>query len=62
MTPRPRRIIWPTMIFAVGLVWILQGFDLFGQDGGMNGEEQWILIGVVVAVVGLLLLVRELRR
>jgi hypothetical protein len=62
MTPRSRRTIWPTMIFAVGLVWILQGFDVFGQDGGMNGEQQWILIGGIVSAIGLALLVREFRR
>jgi hypothetical protein len=33
-----------------------------GSSGGMNGESQWLVIGVVVAAVGLVLLAAGVRR
>ena len=46
------------MIFGVvmalfGALWTLQGLDVFGQEGGMNGQGEWTLIGVVTLVLGL---------
>lgn len=36
-----------------GVVWTLQGLDLLGGSGGMNGDKMWAVIGPIVAVVGL---------
>jgi hypothetical protein len=38
-----------------GVVWTLQGLDLLGADGGMNGQPVWAVIGPIVAIVGLVL-------
>jgi hypothetical protein len=52
------------LLLLVGALWVLQGSGAMGGSGGMNGESQWLIIGLVVAVAGLLLLaggVRQLR-
>ncbi|MGH3303520.1 MAG: hypothetical protein ACRDOK_17950 [Streptosporangiaceae bacterium] len=52
------------VLLLVGALWILQGSGAMGGSGGMNGESQWLIVGLVVAVAGLLLLaagVRQLR-
>jgi hypothetical protein len=41
------------IVAAVGVLWILQGFDLLGQNGGMNGKQTWSWIGIVVLIAGL---------
>ncbi len=41
------------VVAAVGVLWILQGFDALGQSGGMNGKKTWSWIGFVVLFVGL---------
>lgn len=50
------------LIVGVGIVWILQGFDILGQEGGMNGETRWIVFGAVTAFVGAFLVFLEARR
>jgi len=45
-----------------GILWTLQGLDLLGQDGGMNGNSTWAIIGPIVAVVGMLLFLYGARR
>ena len=41
------------IVAAVGVLWILQGFDALGQSGGMNGKKTWSWIGFVVLFAGL---------
>jgi hypothetical protein len=36
-----------------GVIWTLQGLDLLGQSGGMNGQQVWAVIGPITALVGL---------
>jgi hypothetical protein len=50
------------VLVLVGVLWILQGSGAMGRSGGMNGESQWLIIGLVVAVAGLLLLAGGVRR
>jgi hypothetical protein len=50
------------VLVLVGVLWILQGSGAMGRSGGMNGESQWLIIGLVVAVAGLLLLGGGVRR
>jgi hypothetical protein len=41
------------VLAIAGVVWILQGLNLLGQSGGMNGQHVWALIGVICALAGL---------
>jgi hypothetical protein len=56
------RVIGGALLLLIGGVWILQGSGATGDTGGMNGQSQWLVIGVVVALVGLVLLVGGIRR
>lgn len=49
------------LVVGLGTVWTLQGLDLLGQTGGMNGVKIFSYIGPVVAVVGLVLIVVGFR-
>jgi hypothetical protein len=61
MTGRIIRIIVGILLALVGILWMLQGADLLGGSGGMNGKGIWILIGAVVLVAGVVVLA-PLRR
>lgn len=53
LTGRPQvRIVCGVIIALLGVLWVVQGLDLLGQDGGMNGESMWVVIGLVAAVLG----------
>lgn len=39
----------------IGVIWILQGANLMGGSF-MTGQTQWLVIGIVVAIVGAVLL------
>jgi hypothetical protein len=56
------RVVGGAFLLLTGVVWSLQGSGATGGSGGMNGESQWLLIGLVVAIVGLVLLVGGVRR
>jgi hypothetical protein len=59
------RFVWIVLgivAVALGVLWTLQGLDLLGQTGGMNGNTTWAIIGPIVAVVGLLLLLFGARK
>jgi len=45
------------LLALLGVLWILQGLDLLGQSGGMNGHPVWAVVGLV-AIVGGVNLVR----
>jgi hypothetical protein len=49
------RIIVGLVLAAMGALWTMQGFDLLGQDGGMNGRGEWIVIGAGAVIVGVVL-------
>jgi hypothetical protein len=48
------------LIALIGLVWIGQGIGLIG-GGFMSGNGIWAVIGLVIAVIGVLLVIRALR-
>ena len=48
------------LLVLVGAVWVLQGVGLLGGSF-MTGQTLWLVIGAVVAIVGLGLLARALR-
>ena len=59
------RIVWiilGILAVAAGGLWTAQGLDLLGQDGGMNGDSTWAIVGPIVAVIGLLLILVGARK
>jgi hypothetical protein len=59
------QVVAGLVVALLGAVWILQGLDWLGQDGGMNGEVIWAVIGAALLVAGLAFAaagVRERRR
>jgi hypothetical protein len=55
-------LVLGVLLVLFGIVWTLQGLDLLGESGGMNGQRIWAVIGPVTAVGGLLLVRLGLRR
>lgn len=45
----------------IGAIWILQGVGLLAGSF-MTGQRLWLVIGIVVAAIGLALTYRGLRR
>ncbi|WP_436531511.1 hypothetical protein [Actinoplanes sp. HUAS TT8] len=56
------RVVGGALLLLIGVVWCLQGSGATGGSGGMNGQSQWLVIGLVVALAGLVLLVGGIRR
>jgi len=48
------------LLILLGLIWILQGLGRLGGSA-MTGVTFWAIAGVVVAVVGVLVVVRAVR-
>jgi hypothetical protein len=46
-------LVLGVLLAIAGVVFVLQGLNLLGQSGGMNGQHIWALIGLVCAVAGL---------
>jgi len=46
-------VVLGVLLTIAGIVWILQGLNLLGQSGGMNGQHVWALIGVICVLAGL---------
>jgi len=41
------------LMIAMGIVWILQGFDIAFRGSFMFGERRWALYGAILALVGI---------
>lgn len=54
-------IVVGILLALAGIVWTMQGLNLMGQSGGMNGQKIWAVIGPIVALVGLGLLIGGVR-
>ncbi|MEX1023178.1 MAG: hypothetical protein WD058_08510 [Dehalococcoidia bacterium] len=57
------RVRWITLAAGIvlsvaGAVWALQGIGVIGGSA-MSGEEQWLVIGILVGAVGLGLIYRS---
>jgi hypothetical protein len=48
-------------LIVVGVVWILQGVGLLGGSF-MTGQAFWMWMGALALVIGVLILLRGLRR
>lgn len=49
---------WTFLVLGVllaigGAVFTLQGLNLLGQSGGMNGHKVWAIIGLIILLAGL---------
>ncbi len=55
------RVVLGLLLAAMGTLWTLQGFDVLGQSGGMNGRSEWIGIGLLAVAVGLWMIARGMR-
>lgn len=53
-------IVGVVLLFA-GVIFTLQGLDVFGGSGGMNGNKAWAVLGPIIAIVGLVLFVIGVR-
>jgi hypothetical protein len=49
------------LLVLAGTLWTLQGLDLLGQSGGMNGQRLWAVVGPLAAVGGLVLIMIGVR-
>jgi sulfite exporter TauE/SafE len=56
------RALLGLVLGAVGVVWALQGLDLFPGQSFMNGRLEWTIIGAITIVAGLLLVAGERHR
>jgi hypothetical protein len=54
-------LVLGVLLAIAGVVWILQGLNLLGQSGGMNGQHIWALIGLICALAGLGLITAGVR-
>ncbi|WP_375431722.1 hypothetical protein [uncultured Friedmanniella sp.] len=60
-TGRIVSIVVGVLALLIGLVWTGQGSGMIGGSV-MSGQQMWLYIGIVVAVLGIVLLVRAFRR
>ncbi len=58
---RSTLIIIGVVAIVVGAIWTGQGMGLI-PGSFMTGDTKWLIIGLIVAVVGVVLLVLGLRR
>jgi hypothetical protein len=50
-------LVLGVLLAIAGVVFTLQGLNLLGQSGGMNGQMIWAVIGPIIALAGLGLVV-----
>ena len=55
MKVRLQFLIPGILLLLIGVVWILQGADVMKGSQLMSGKPMWLVIGIVVAVAGLVL-------
>lgn len=55
MKVRLQFLIPGILLLLIGLVWVLQGADVMKGNQLMSGKPLWLVIGIVVAVAGLVL-------
>jgi hypothetical protein len=48
-------VVVGAVLVIAGAVFTLQGLNLLGQSGGMNGQTFWAVLGPIIAVAGLAL-------
>ena len=61
MTRSPVLIVIGLLLVAMGVLWMLQGLGVVGGSA-MSGHIVWAVVGPIVAVIGLVLVLRGARR
>lgn len=51
------RTILGAVLVAAGILFTLQGLDVIGGSG-MSGKTLWVVLGPIIAIVGLFLVLR----
>lgn len=46
-------LVLGALLAIAGVVWILQGLNVLGESGGMNGQHIWAIIGAICLLAGL---------
>lgn len=46
------------VLLRFGVVWTLQGLNLWGGGSFMSGSQRWLVIGLILLVAGIVLLVQ----
>lgn len=54
-------VIVGIVLLIAGVIFMLQGLDVFGGSGGMNGNKTWAVLGPIIAIVGIGALVTGAR-
>jgi hypothetical protein len=49
------------LLVLMGLIWALQGLDVLKGSALMSGKPLWVIIGSIVALVGVLVVARAAR-
>jgi hypothetical protein len=49
------------VLLIAGVIFMLQGLDVLGGNGGMNGNKTWAVLGPIIAIVGIGALVTGAR-
>jgi hypothetical protein len=58
---KPVFIVVGILLAIAGVIFTLQGLNVMGQSGGMNGNKLWAVLGPIIAIIGLVLLVTGIR-
>ncbi|MCW2752306.1 MAG: hypothetical protein JWR83_3416 [Aeromicrobium sp.] len=49
------------VVTLFGIIFMLQGLDVIGGSG-MSGKTLWAILGPIIAIVGLVVIVRAVRQ
>ena len=49
------------IVTLLGIIFALQGFDVIGGSG-MSGKTLWAILGPIIAIVGVVVVVRAVRQ
>lgn len=58
---RPVALVLGGILVVIGLIWFFQGIGVLGGSV-MSGVVLWAVIGPIVAILGIVLIVRAQRR
>jgi putative effector of murein hydrolase LrgA (UPF0299 family) len=49
------------LLALMGLLWTLQGLGVIQSSSPMTGQTLWVVIGPIVAIIGVFLVTRAVR-
>jgi hypothetical protein len=54
-------IVVGILLALAGISFTLQGLNVMGGSGGMNGNKLWAVLGPIIAIIGLILVISGAR-